>query len=288
MRRAGWSIIFSLLFLAAFILPALSQESAVTTVGGITVDGADSTWHSSVNGSEGLAANLQAIQPGVYSQFSNATLKYPLLEPPLPLQGLVQGLVHPVSAGYTSATLHYRLRDLPLPLRAQLETQPQPLSAGYASSAWGVYLRAIPAGLQAVLNNMAPAVETQFSDSSFYAPLRYPKALIEDTSPPVVSNFSARSTITNTVLSWNTNEFARCTARYGAESGVYPHTLINELYYQQHALQLLSLAQGATYFVQFTCTDLSGNPATSGELQFTVVVAPVIVEYRVLLPFVAK
>lgn len=288
MRRAGWSILFSLLLLVAFILPALSQESAVTTVGGITVDGADSTWHSSIDASEGLAANLQAIQPSVYSQFSNATLKYPLIEPPLPLQGLVQGLVHPVSASYTSATFHYRLHDLPLPLRAQLETQPQPLSVSYASSAWGVYLRAIPAGVQAVLNNMAPAVETQFANSSFYAPLRYPKALIEDTSPPVVSNFSVRSTVTNTVLSWNTSEFARCTTRYGAESGVYPHTLINELYYQQHSLQLLSLAQGATYFVQFTCTDLSGNPATSSEVQFTMVVTPVVIEYRTLLPLVAR
>ena len=251
MRRLGIPISLTILLLMVVILFSLYPAKAETT-DGIIVDGADSTWRSNITASTGLDANIQTIQPSLVAQYTNATLKYKLLIVPPSLQAQLDGLVQSVTSDFANAVAYE-------------------------------HLVAIPTNLQAMLTTMLPAVEIEFANSSYYTSLHYPLALMDDTFAPVVNNMSVQSTLTSTVLTWSTNEFARCITNYGSQPGNYTQTISNALYYQSHRLTLQNLTQGATYFVQFTCTDQSRNTSTSPELSFTM-----IVEQRVWLPLIQK
>lgn len=251
MRRIGLSLSLTVLLLTVVILRSLYPAQAETT-DGIIVDGADSTWRSNITASIGVDANIQPIQPSLVAQYTNATLKYKLLMVPPGLQAQLDELVQSVASDFANAVAYE-------------------------------HLVAIPTNLQAMLTGMFPAVETQFANSSYYTSLHYPLALMEDTVAPVVNNMKVQSTLTSTALTWSTNEFARCVTNYGSQPSNYTQTIANALYYQSHGLTLQNLTQGVTYFVQFICTDPSGNTSTSPEFTFTM-----IVEQQIWLPLIQK
>lgn len=251
MRSARFALTLTLLLLMVIILSSLYSAQAETTAG-VIVDGADSTWRTQITASATLAANSQAILPGVVTQYANATLKYKLLTLPPSLQAQLDGVVLPVVSDFANAVAYKKLA-------------------------------VIPANLQTALGAMLPAIETQFANSSYYTTLHYPLALLEDKVTPTVDGWRVQSTSVNTVLTWNTSEFARCTTSYGTQSGNYTHTISSVLYDQNHTLLLQNLTPGATYFAQSVCTDQSGNTGTGAEFSFTIVI-----EQRALLPLVRR
>ncbi|MDQ3249530.1 MAG: hypothetical protein M3Q45_10055, partial [Chloroflexota bacterium] len=120
-------------------------------------------------------------------------------------------------------------------------------------------------------------VRGEYANSSYPVKLSYPRALLNDTIAPVVSDFANKVEGNNAKITWNTNEFARCTARYGTQSGNYTSTIENLLHFKSHEATLPAITIGAIYYVQLVCTDQSDNAATSAEFSFgTDKVAPVI------------
>lgn len=218
----------------------------------IVVDGADSTWRSSMTASSGLESNIEAIQSSLVTQYANATFQYHLSLIPSSLQTQVNGLVLPVVSDFADAVSYE-------------------------------HLITVPENLQSLMTKMLPSVETQFANSSYYSTLLFPIALMEDTTAPVIDNVSAQSTFTDTVLIWSTDEFAHCTVNYGTQPSDYEQTINNSLYYQNHGARVNSLTQGATYFVQLVCTDQSGNISTSSEYSFVV-----LEEQRIWLPLIQR
>lgn len=251
MRHIYLSLFLFVLLLTVIILHSLEPAQAETTTG-VIVDGADSTWRANITAQTALNANIQTIQPSLVAQYANATFYYKLRTVPTALQTQLDGLVQSMIIEFVDAVAY------------------EPLVV-------------IPATLQSALLTMLPAVETQFVNSSAYTMLHYPVALIADTDPPTISNVNAPSTSSGTVLTWNTNEFARCIVNYGSQPGNYTETISATLYFQAHELILPNATQGATYFVQFICTDQSGNVSTSPEFTVTIVV-----EQRVWLPLIKK
>lgn len=203
----------------------------------VVVDGADSTWRSAITASAGLADNLVSIQPSLMTQFANAALHYHLSVIPPGLQAQINGLVLPVASEFADAV-----------------TQE--------------HLITVPENLHALLAGVLPAFETQFANSSSYSALRFPQALMADTTAPTIDNINAQSSLADTLLTWHTDEFTSCTVGYGLQLGDYGQTTHDALYYQKHHRRLGQLIQGATYFVQFVCTDQSGNPATNTAFSF--------------------
>ncbi len=111
--------------------------------------------------------------------------------------------------------------------------------------------------------------------------LTYPRALLNDTTAPVVNDFASTINGTNTKITWKTDEFARCTLHYGTQSGNYTGTIEDLLYAQQHTAILPNSTVGVTYYVQATCTDQSDNSIVSTEFSFTTV-------RRIFLPLVRR
>lgn len=247
-----------LLFLSIIVLLLITVGSRslykvkAETTSDIVVDGADSTWRSSITASSGLESNIEAIQSSFVTQYTNATLQYHLSIIPSSLQTQINGLVLPVVSDFADAVSYE-------------------------------HLITVPENLQSLLTKMLTSVETQFANSSYYSMLRFPLALMEDTTAPIIDNVSAQSTFTDTVLTWSTDEFAHCTVNYGTQPGDYEQTINNSLYYQNHGLRVNNITQGATYFVQLVCTDQSGNISISSEYSFVV-----LEEQRIWLPLIQR
>ncbi len=251
MQRSLLTMSFVVLLLVTVTARSLYKVKAETT-SDIIVDGADSTWRSSITASPGLESNIAALQPSLVTQYANATLQYHLSIIPSSLQTQVKGLVLPVVSEFADAVSYE-------------------------------HLVTVPENLQSLLAKMLPSVETQFANSSYYSMLLFPLALMEDITAPIIDSVSAQSTFTDTVLTWSTDEFAHCTVNYGTQSGDYGQTIDNSLYYQAHSVSVNNLTQGATYFVQFVCTDQSGNASTSLEYSFVV-----LKEQRIWLPLIQR
>jgi hypothetical protein len=115
----------------------------------------------------------------------------------------------------------------------------------------------------------------------FYA-TAYPVVLIGDTVPPQISGVAVASAGAKSAsVTWQTNELATSTLRYGTQPGNYPHTITNSLYRMQHTITLSGLVVGGKYYYRVSSTDRSGNTSQSQEYQFTV-------PLRVYLPFVRR
>ncbi len=147
----------------------------------------------------------------------------------------------------------------------------------YANAGVRHDLIAVPNALQQQVGTVTARVRGEYANSSYPAKLTYPRALLNDTVAPVASDFGNSVAGTSAKITWNTNEFARCTARYGTQPGNYTDTIENLLHFKQHEATLPAITIGAIYYVQLVCTDQSDNTATSAEFSFgTDKVAPVI------------
>lgn len=154
----------------------------------------------------------------------------------------------------------------------------------YANSLRRLGLSTVPGGLQSLLEQMPARIVFQYANSSHQWQLSYPAALIDDTTPPVLSGIEVSSiSIESVRIIWTTDEFATSTVLYGTQSGVYPQTVSDPLYAKQHTITLTGLTQGTTYYYEVRSTDRSGNTSTSSERSFTAQISiylPLIIKNR--------
>jgi len=107
-------------------------------------------------------------------------------------------------------------------------------------------------------------------DSLWSVPTEYPKELINDTVPPVITNVTVTDITTDSAtIKWNTNEIADSLTMYGKTSGVPAKGMSNPLFIKTHLMGLTDLLPGTSYYFVVKSADQSGNRAVSSEFCFT-------------------
>lgn len=96
-------------------------------------------------------------------------------------------------------------------------------------------------------------------------PVVYPRALINDTMPPVISGIEQVQQGGITYLRWSTDEFTTYIVRYGRSPGAYTVERTTVLYDKLHWLDIMDMESGVTYYVQITADDRSENRTVSTE-----------------------
>ncbi len=98
----------------------------------------------------------------------------------------------------------------------------------------------------------------------------YPKGLINDTTPPLITNVTVTH-ITNSsaTIQWDTDEIANSLVKYGKASGVYTKGTWNPLFVKNHPFELTGLLPGTCYYFIVNSADQSGNSVGSSEFYFT-------------------
>ena len=107
-------------------------------------------------------------------------------------------------------------------------------------------------------------------DAKYSEELLFPKELINDTTPPIISNITVTNiTDDSATIKWDTDEFADSLVKYGTSSGAYTKQEYDELFVKKHAVSLYNLSPGTKYYFVVKSVDLSGNSAESSEYSFT-------------------
>jgi len=107
-------------------------------------------------------------------------------------------------------------------------------------------------------------------DAKYSEELLFPKELINDTTPPIISNITVTNITENSAtIKWDTDEFADSLVKYGTSSGAYTKQEYDELFVKKHAVSLYNLSPGTKYYFVVKSVDLSGNSAESSEYTFT-------------------
>jgi hypothetical protein len=103
-----------------------------------------------------------------------------------------------------------------------------------------------------------------------YNELIFPKGLMNDVTPPVITNITVTNTTGNSAtIKWNTDEIADSMVKYGKASGVYTESKSDLLFVMNHSIELTGLLPGTTYYFVVSSTDRSGNSNESSERTFT-------------------
>jgi len=98
----------------------------------------------------------------------------------------------------------------------------------------------------------------------------------EDTTPPVLSDITATSTVSTLTISWDTDEDSTGTAWYGLSTPLSVSSttpfMSHSDFVSVHNLVIMGLTASSTYYYIVSSADESGNTATSTE--FSVLVLP--------------
>ena len=88
-----------------------------------------------------------------------------------------------------------------------------------------------------------------------------------DTTAPVISNIASSTTDTTATVTWDTNENASSSVRYGTSPGVYTG-ISSSTADLSHSATLTGLSRDTTYYFSVLARDPSGNVSTSTERSF--------------------
>jgi len=112
-------------------------------------------------------------------------------------------------------------------------------------------------------------------DAKYFEELLFPKELINDTTPPIITNITVTNiTDDSATIKWDTDEFADSLVKYGISSGAYTKQEYDELFVKNHSVSLYNLSPGTKYYFVVKSVDLSGNSAESSEYSFTTLGTP--------------
>jgi len=107
-------------------------------------------------------------------------------------------------------------------------------------------------------------------DTNVYNELTYSKGLMNDITPPIITNITITNITGNSVtIKWNTDEVADSLVKYGEAPGVYTYSKSASLYVKNHTITLTGLSSYTIYYFIVNSTDRSGNSAESSEYSFT-------------------
>lgn len=240
------SLLIGILLLLAVFIPTASHPEDQ-----IIVDNADTIRSVNVLVDAGLVDATAGVGARIVSEFANTLRHFALITLPGQLQTLVQQVADRVVVEFANTT------------------RSSPLSA-------------VPGTLQTLIESVSDRVVFEFANTNREFELGYPTELINDSTPPQASAITTSVTGSDAAtISWLTDEFADSAVLYGTQPGNYTQTISDPLYVKEHAIILLGLTPGTTYYYKVHSIDQSGNTFSSGELNFTVLL-------RVYLPEVIR
>lgn len=99
--------------------------------------------------------------------------------------------------------------------------------------------------------------------------LDYPMTLLNDTTPPIITDVAFDNVKTNKArINWTTDEFANSLVKYGMAIGNFGMSKGDYLYSKNHSISLENLTNGTQYYFLVNSTDRSGNHAESQPFEF--------------------
>lgn len=228
----------ALLLLAAAVLFG-ALRSVRGQSGGFIIQNADDSTTLSFTSSSALESLLDQVAPRFVVQFGDDNEYYPLTSLPATLSTLLDNVAPRFVIEFANSNRFLALTPLP----GQLDT---------------------------LLGQIEPRFIMQFANASREVGLSFPLELIDDTTPPQVSNIEADPAgPTSTVVRWRTDEYATSTAQCGVQSGAYTETYSDALYVKEHAVTVSGFAAGTTVYCRVSGEDQSGNSYQSAEFSFT-------------------
>ncbi len=224
--------------LLVFALITVAVPVAGTPNDDIIVNGADVIRQESVARSQGLIDSTTNIGARIVAQYAN-----------------------------TLRTIN--LAAVPGAFQTLLGQVPSRIIFAYANTNRQFDLASVPGAFQTVLDLVPNRIIFQYANTNRNLPLAYPAALINDATPPQISNVKANAVSNDTAaIIWTTDEFANSQVSYGVQSGQYTGTASDPLYVKQHVITLTEMIPDTTYYYQVHSADQSGNAGTGPENSF--------------------
>ena len=218
----------------AFAIPIASESNDH-----IIINNADDVKDTSVSVSQDLVDSLTGVGPRIVLQYANQLRPVGLVTVPGSLQTLLDQVFDRIIVQYANSI---RQDDL----------------------------ATVPSTLQTLLGQVSDRIIFQYANANRELQLVYPAALINDTTPPQISDITASLTGSNSAaITWTTDEFADSEVIYGTQPGVYSQTVSDPLYTKQHRVTVTGLTSGPTYYYKVRSTDRSGNTTMSSEYSFS-------------------
>ncbi len=174
---------------------------------------------------------------------------------PVPLKNI---FIVNADSSFSKDLMQVNIPTLPIPLENLFTLNTE---AEFRKDLTGVSIDTIPYPVSELFIHLA--------ESELSKDMSYPRNLINDSNPPVISNITITNIKENSAtIKWDTDEFADSLVEYGTSSGVYTKQEYDELFVKNHSVSLSNLSPGTKYYFVVKSTDLSGNSAVSSEYNF--------------------
>lgn len=196
-------------------------------------------------------------QDGIIVEGADLILTPPVSEAPPPIDVETR-----VLAAYANELLRMDLESMSIP-----PPVPQRVVAAYANEILREPLEIAPVEFP-----VPERIVFAFANANLHFALAYPLELIDDSTPPVISDVAAEiSSGTTVTITWTTDEFADSEAPCREEAGQYPAEPESDpSFVKDHELVLTELTPDITYYYYVCSTDRSGNAACGSEHSFEI------------------
>jgi len=259
----------SRLFILFVILSLCLQVSIVSAVDPI-VENADAVWNSSLDTTPtNLTDTTSTALPRPLIEYPSTTFNFELKECPEELTDNVsKALLRPLIE-YPNTAFNFELKECPEELTNNVsKALPRPL-VEYPNTAFGFELKECPEELANNASKTLPRPLVEYPNTVLSKSLIFPKELINDTTPPIITNITATNITDNSAtIKWDTDEIANSLVKYGEISGVYTESEENSLFVKNHTFELTGLLPDTCYYFVVNSTDQSGNSNESIEYNF--------------------
>jgi len=273
-----------LLLIAVLSVLALAISATGKSNDNIIIGNADTVRESPTSAEQGLLDSIASAGARVVIEYANTLRRIELPTLSSDLQARLDQVSARVVADHANTIRRSDLPALSAGLQTLLAQASERVVVDKANTTRHGDLPPLSAALQTLLDQVSDRIVFQYANTNRELHLAYPIALVNDHTPPQISQVAA-DMVGNDVatVTWTTDEFADSVVTYGEQTGQYTHTVSDTLYVKQHAITLTMLIPDITYYYQLQSTDQSNNTCISPEYNFTTQVS-----VHVYLPLVMR
>jgi len=176
---------------------------------------------------------------------------------------------------YPNTVFNFELKEFPEELANNVsKALPRPLIE-YPNTVFNFELKESPEELTTKASKALSRPLVEYSNTVLSKSLIFPKELINDTTPPTITNITVTNITENSaMITWETDEFSNSLVKYGTSSSAYTNEDFNNFFVKNHSIPVCNLSQGTKYYFVLKSVDLSGNSAESLEYSFTTAGVP--------------
>ena len=264
MKRTTAALILLFMLVAGRTVFSVKAQS-----GQFIIQGADEINTLSFTASVDLTDLIAQTAPRIVFQHAHRNRNITLAAIPGALSDLLAQTAPRIVFQHAHRNRHITLTAIPFALSDLLAGIQPRLIFQHAQANRYLALTSPPTQLNTLVAQLLPRIVFQHAHANRNIEIRYPVALIGDTTPPQVSQISVEMLgENNAIVTWTTDEYADSTVQCGIAPGAYTMTFFDPLYVKQHDVTLTGLTAGTTYYCRCSSTDLSGNTTHSQEFSF--------------------